>query len=77
MPHVYEILSDNTKIEFIERVTHKIIPNGQKGLKKVKLDDDNLKFKYVESLTKFGYEVVFSETEFKRLLNQKMFKKVC
>ena len=36
MPHVYEILSDNTKIEFIERVTHKIIPNGQKGLKKVK-----------------------------------------
>jgi hypothetical protein len=36
-----------------------------------------LRFRYIESLTKLGEDIIFSESEFKRLLNQKMFKRLC
>jgi len=72
---IFQNTNDLSKIQFIEETTHKMISNGQKGLKKVKLDEPIYKFKYIESIVKKG-EVEIKESEFDRLLKQKMFVKI-
>ena len=72
----FQNTNDLSKIKYLETKTHKVESNGQKGLKKVKLDEDILKFKYIEAVTKKG-EVDFKRSEFERLVKQKMFVKVC
>lgn len=71
----FQNTNDLCKIKFLSLETHKTISNGQKGLKKLKLDEPIYKFKYIESIVKKG-EVEFKESEFDRLLKQKMFVKI-
>ena len=72
----YQNTNDLSKIKYLETKTHKVESNGQKGLKKVKLDEPILVFKYIESIVKKG-EVDFKESEWERLVKQNMFVKVC
>ena len=72
MTHTYQNIYDQSKIEFISKITHKM---GKKG--KEKLNDDILKFKYTESQTKQGKEIDFKRSEFEKLIRQKSFVKVC
>ena len=71
----YQNTNDLSKIKYLETKTHKVESNGQKGLKKVKLDEPILVFKYIESIVKKG-EVEFKESEWERLVKQNMFVKV-
>jgi len=71
----FQNTNDLSKIKFIEETTHKMISNGQKGLKKVKLDEPILVFKYIESIVKKG-EVEFKESEWERLVKQNMFVRI-
>jgi len=71
----YQNTNDLSKIKYLETKTHKVESNGQKGLKKVKLDEPILVFKYIESIVKKG-EVDFKESEWERLVKQNMFVKV-
>jgi len=71
----YKNTNDLSKISFIEIQTHKMVSNGQKGLKKVKLDEPILVFKYIESIVKKG-EVEFKESEWERLVKQVMLVKI-
>ena len=70
----YQNTNDLSKIKYLETKTHKVESNGQKGLKKVKLDEPILVFKYIESIVKKG-EVEFKESEWERLVKQNMFVK--
>lgn len=72
----FQNTNDLSKIQHIEIVTHKMTSNGQKGLKKEKLDEPLYKFKYIESIVKKG-EIDFKESEFERLIKQGMFVKIC
>ena len=71
----YQNTNDLSKIKYLETKTHKVESNGQKGLKKVKLDKPILVFKYIEAVIKKG-EVDFKESEWERLVKQGMFVKV-
>ena len=71
----YQNTNDLSKIKYLETKTHKVESNGQKGLKKVKLDEPILTFKYIESIVKKG-EVDFKESEWERLVKQVMFVKI-
>jgi len=71
----FQNTNDLCKIEYIETKTHKVESNCQKGLKKVKLDEPILVFKYIESIVKKG-EVEFKESEWERLVKQNMFVKI-
>ena len=71
----FQNTNDLSKIKFIEETTHKMISNGQKGLKKVKLDEPILVFKYIEAVIKKG-EVDFKESEWERLVKQGMFVRI-
>ena len=71
----YQNTNDLSKIKYLETKTHKVESNGQKGLKKVKLDEPILVFKYIESIVKKG-EVDFKESEWERLVKQRMFVKI-
>jgi hypothetical protein len=74
MKYRYRNLYDDSVIEFIERITHKVKSDISKRLKKEKLKEDLLRFKYVESQTKEGMEVIFKESDFKQQLNWKSWK---
>lgn len=74
MPHIYQNVNDQTKIEFTEKLTHLITSDANGRPKKEKLKEDILKFKYIESIIKKG-EVDFKRSEFERLVKQKMFVK--
>lgn len=71
---VYQNISDNTKIQFLTKQTHFQKANVNGKLVMVKLKDNILKFKYIESIVKKG-EVDFKESEWERLVKQKMFVK--
>ena len=71
----YQNTNDLSKIKYLETKTHKVESNGQKGLKKVKLDEPILVFKYIEAVIKKG-EVEFKESEWERLVKQRMFVKI-
>jgi len=73
---VYQNISDNTKIQFLTKQTHFQKANVNGKLVMVKLKDNILKFKYIESIVKKG-EVEFKESEWERLVKQGMFVKVC
>jgi hypothetical protein len=73
--HIYQNANDQSKIEFLSKETHKIKTDSKGKQSKVKLDEDLLKFKYIESQTKQGKEVEFKRSEFERLFKQKMFVK--
>lgn len=53
-----------------------MVSNGQKGLKKVKLDEPVYIFKYIESEAKKDKDIDFKESEFWRLVKQGMFVKI-
>jgi len=46
MPHTYQNTNDNSKIEFIEKLTHVITSDSKGNPKKDKLKEPILKFKY-------------------------------
>ena len=71
----YQNTNDLSKIKYLETKTHKVESNGQKGLKKVKLDEPIFVFKYIEAVIKKG-EVDFKESEWERLVKQNMFVKI-
>ena len=71
----YKNTNDLSKIQFIETITHYTKPDGKQGVKKVKLDEPLLTFKYIESIDKKG-EIDFKESEWERLVKQGMFVKV-
>jgi len=71
----YQNTNDLSKIKYLETKTHKVESNGQKGLKKVKLDEPILVFKYIEAVIKKG-EVDFKESEWERLVKQGMFVRI-
>lgn len=71
------IKSDGNEIEFIESLTHDIKSDVAGRLKKKKLKDDIIKFKYTKSLTKQGEEVMFKRHEFEVLVRQKLIKRIC
>jgi len=72
---VYQNISDNTKIQFLTKQTHFQKANVNGKLVMVKLKDNILKFKYIESIVKKG-EVEFKESEWERLVKQVMFVKI-
>ena len=74
--HIYKNVNDQTKIEYVDKTTHRVKTDNLGRQSKVKLDEDILKFKYIESLIKKG-EVEFKESEWERLVKQGMFVKVC
>lgn len=71
MKYRYKNFYDNSVIEFIQRITHRTKADSTGRLKKEKLKEDLLKFKYVESETKQGKEVEFKEFDFKQLISWK------
>jgi len=72
---VYQNISDNTKIQFLTKQTHFQKANVNGKLVMVKLKDNILKFKYIESIVKKG-EVDFKESEWERLVKQNMFVRI-
>lgn len=74
MKYRYRNFYDDSVIEFVERITHKLKTDASKRLKKEKLKEELLKFKYVQSKTKEGMEVTFKETDFKQQLNWKSWR---
>ena len=74
--HIYQNTNDQTKIEYVNKTTHRVKTDNLGRQSKVKLDEDILKFKYIEAVTKKG-QVDFKRSEFERLVKQKMFVKVC
>jgi hypothetical protein len=74
--HIYQNTNDQTKIEYVDKITHRVKTDNLGRQSKVKLDEDILKFKYIEAVTKKG-DVDFKRSEFERLVKQKMFVKVC
>jgi hypothetical protein len=81
--HIYQNTNDQSKIVFLDKTTHKIKVDSKGKQSKVKLDEDLLKFKYIEaadlkfisSQSKLGKEVEFKRSDFERLVKQKMFVK--
>jgi len=81
--HIYKNVNDQTKIEFLSKETHRVKTDNLGRQSKVKLDEDILKFKYIEAAeikyieyqSKLGKEVDFKRSEFERLVKQKMFVK--
>jgi hypothetical protein len=71
---IYENTNDQTKIEYVDKITHRVKTDNLGRQSKVKLDEDILKFKYIEAVIKKG-EVEFKRSEFERLVKQKMFVK--
>lgn len=74
MKYRYRNFYDDSVIEFMERITHKLKTDASKRLKKEKLKEELLKFKYVESQTKDGMEIIFKEADFKQQLNWKSWR---
>ena len=74
--HIYQNTNDQTKIEYVDKITHRVKTDNLGRQSKVKLDEDILKFKYIEAVIKKG-EVEFKRSDFERLVKQKMFVKVC
>lgn len=74
MKYRYRNFYDDSVIEFVERITHRIKMDASKRLKKEKLAEELLKFKYVESQTKENMEVTFKESDFKQQLNWKSWR---
>jgi hypothetical protein len=83
MTYTYQNINDQSKILFLSKQTHKIKTDAKGRKSKVKLDEDLLKFKYIEAAeikylehqSKLGKEVDFKRSEFERLVKQKMFVK--
>jgi hypothetical protein len=81
--HIYQNVNDQSKIVFLDKTTHKTKVDSKGKQSKVKLDEDLLKFKYIEaadlkfisSQSKLGKEVEFKRSDFERLVKQKMFVK--
>ena len=81
--HIYQNVNDQSKVMFLSKETHKIKVDSKGKQSKVKLDEDLLKFKYIEaadlkfisSQSKLGKEVEFKRSDFERLVKQKMFVK--
>jgi hypothetical protein len=82
--HIYQNTNDQSKIVFLDKTTHKIKVDSKGKQSKLKLDEDLLKFKYIEaadlkfisSQSKLGKEVEFKRSDFERLVKQKMFVKI-
>lgn len=72
---IYFNINDNSKIQFVSKQTHFQKANVNGKLVMVKLKEDILKFKYIESIVKKG-EVEFKESEWERLVKQNMFVKI-
>ncbi len=81
--HIYQNTNDQSKVMFLSKETHKTKVDSKGKQSKVKLDEDLLKFKYIEaadlkfisSQSKLGKEVEFKRSDFERLVKQKMFVK--
>jgi hypothetical protein len=81
MTYTYQNINDQSKIEFLSKETHKIKTDSKGKQSKVKLEEDLLRFKYIEAAeikylehqSKLGKEVDFKRSEFERLVKQKMF----
>jgi hypothetical protein len=81
--HIYQNVNDQSKVMFLSKETHKTKVDSKGKQSKVKLDEDLLKFKYIEaadlkfisSQSKLGKEVEFKRSDFERLVKQKMFVK--
>ena len=84
MTYIYQNVHDQSKIEFLSKQTHKIKTDSKGKQLKVKLEEDLLKFKYIEAAeikyleyqSKLGKEVEFKRSEFERLVKQNMFVKI-
>lgn len=84
MAHIYKNVNDQTKIEYVDKTTHRVKTDANGRQSKVKLEEDLLKFKYIEAAeikyleyqSKLGKEVDFKRSEFERLVKQKMFVKI-
>lgn len=74
MTYRYENAYDNSVIEFVERITHKLKTDTRGKLKKESLPENILKFKYIRSKTKKGMEIDFKESDFKQLIKWKSWK---
>jgi hypothetical protein len=74
MTYRYKNMYDDSVIEFVERITHKVKMDASKRMKKEKLKEELLVFKYVDSKTKNGIELTFKEIDFKQQLSWKSWK---
>lgn len=71
----FQNTNDLSKIKYLKETTHETVSDGNGGLKKKKLKEPILVFKYIESIVKKG-EVEFKESEWERLVKQVMFVKI-
>ena len=81
--HIYQNINDQSKILFLSKETHKIKTDNLGRKTKIKLEEDILKFKYIEAAeikylehqSKLGKKLDIKRSEFERLVKQKMFIK--
>lgn len=81
--HIYQNINDQSKILFLSKETHKIKTDNLGRKTKIKLEEDILKFEYIEAAeikylehqSKLGKKLDIKRSEFQRLVKQKMFIK--
>lgn len=81
--HIYQNINDQSKILFLSKETHKIKTDNLGRKTKIKLEEDILKFEYIEAAeikylehqSKLGKKLDINRSEFQRLVKQKMFIK--
>ena len=81
--HIYQNINDQSKILFLSKETHKIKTDNLGRKTKIKLEEDILKFEYIEAAeikylehqSKLGKKLDIKRSEFKKIVKQKMFIK--
>jgi hypothetical protein len=81
--HIYQNVNDQSKILFLSKETHRIKTDNLGRKTKIKLEEDILKFEYIEAAeikylehqSKLGKKLDINRSEFQRLVKQKMFIK--
>jgi hypothetical protein len=81
--HIYQTVNDQSKILFLSKETHRIKTDNLGRKTKIKLEEDILKFEYIEAAeikylehqSKLGKKLDINRSEFQRLVKQKMFIK--
>ena len=81
--HIYQNVNDQSKILFLSKETHRIKTDNLGRKTKIKLEEDILKFEYIEAAeikylehqSKLGKKLDIKRSEFQRLVKQKMFIK--
>ena len=81
--HIYQNINDQSKILFLSKETHRIKTDNLGRKTKIKLEEDILKFEYIEAAeikylehqSKLGKKLDIKRSEFQRLVKQKMFIK--